>query len=204
MSAARVAVLISGRGSNFAAIHEAIAAGELSAEIVAVVSNRPDAAGIERAKAWGYPAFVIDHKAYPSREEHERAVVALLQERGTEWIALAGYMRKLTSTFIEPFRGRILNIHPSLLPAFPGVDAQRQAFDHGVKVSGCTVHLVDETLDGGAIIVQHAVAVEDGDSPESLAARILEQEHRAYVEALRIVLGGDFHVEGRRIVRGAR
>lgn len=196
----RLAILISGRGSNFAAIHEAITRGELAAEIVAVVSNRPDAAGLELARAWGYPAFAIDHKAFASRDAHERAVLAVLRERRAEWIALAGYMRKLTATFIDPYRGRIVNIHPSLLPAFPGVDAQRQAFEHGVKVTGCTVHLVDETLDGGAIVIQHAVDVLDEDSAETLAARILEQEHVAYVAALRILLGGAWRIEGRRVV----
>lgn len=196
----RLAILISGRGSNFAAIHEAITRGELSAEIVAVISNRPDAAGLDRARAWGYQAFAIDHKAFASRDEHERAVLAVLRERRVEWIALAGYMRKLTATFIEPYRGRIVNIHPSLLPAFPGVDAQRQAFEHGVKVTGCTVHLVDETLDGGAIVIQRAVDVLDEDSAETLAARILEQEHVAYVAALRLLLGGAWRVEGRRVL----
>jgi phosphoribosylglycinamide formyltransferase-1 len=196
----RLAILISGRGSNFAAIHEAVSRGELVAEIVAVISNRPDAAGLEHAREWGYAAFAVDHKAFPSREEHERAVLALLRERGAEWIALAGYMRKLTATFIEPYRGRIVNIHPSLLPAFPGVDAQRQAYEHGVKVTGCTVHLVDETLDGGAIVVQRAVEVRDSDTVETLAARILEQEHRAYVDALRRLLGGGWRADGRRIV----
>lgn len=196
----RLAILISGRGSNFAAIHEAVRSGDLAAEIVAVVSNRPDAVGLEHARAWGYAAFAVDHKAFASREDHERAVLAVLRERGAEWIALAGYMRKLTATFIEPYRGRIMNIHPSLLPAFPGVDAQRQAFEHGVKVTGCTVHLVDETLDGGAIVVQRAVEVRDSDTAETLAARILEQEHLAYVDALRRLLGGACRVDGRRVV----
>lgn len=196
----RLAILISGRGSNFAAIHEAIRSGDLAAEIVAVVSNRPDAVGLEHARAWGYAAFAVDHKAFASREDHERAVLAVLRDRGAEWIALAGYMRKLTATFIEPYRGRIVNIHPSLLPAFPGVDAQRQAFEHGVKVTGCTVHLVDETLDGGAIVVQRAVEVLDSDTAETLAARILEQEHLAYVDALRRLLGGAWRVDGRRVV----
>lgn len=196
----RLAILISGRGSNFAAIHEAVRRGELVAEIVAVISNRPDAVGLEHARAWGYATFTVDHKAFPSREDHERAVLAVLRECNAEWIALAGYMRKLTATFIEPYRGRIVNIHPSLLPAFPGVDAQRQAFLHGVKVAGCTVHLVDETLDGGAIVVQRAVEVLDSDTVDTLAARILEQEHLAYVDALRRLLGGAWRVDGRRVV----
>lgn len=195
-----LAVLLSGRGSNFAAIHEAIARGELDARIAVVISNRADAGGIGRAREWGYRGVVLPHREYASREEHEAAVVAAIEENGADVIVLAGYMRLLSASFVQRFRGRILNIHPSLLPSFPGVDAQRQALEHGVKVSGCTVHLVDEQLDGGPILVQRAVPVENDDTVETLAARILEQEHRAYVEALQIVISGKYRVEGRRVV----
>ena len=181
----RLAVLLSGRGSNFQAIHEAIQRGELQAEIVCVISNRPDAPGIERAREWGYAAHVVDHKLFASRAAHEEEMLRILAEGRPDYIALAGYMRLLSAAFVERYRNRILNIHPSLLPAFPGVDAQAQAIAHGVKISGCTVHLVDENLDAGPILVQRAVEVHDGDTAESLAARILVEEHKAYVEALK-------------------
>ena len=181
----RLAVLLSGRGSNFQAIHEAVQRGELNAKIVCVLSNRPDAPGIQRAREWGYDAHVIDHKQFATREAHEEAVLRVLDEARPDYIALAGYMRLLSPSFVERYRNRILNIHPSLLPAFPGVDAQAQAIAHGVKVSGCTVHLVDENLDAGPILVQRAVEVRDNDTPESLAARILVEEHKAYVDALK-------------------
>ena len=197
---ARLAVLLSGRGSNFAAIHEAIARGELDAEIALVVSNRADAAGLERARAWAYPAIAIPHRDFPTREAHEAAVIAAIERSGARIVVLAGYMRLLSPGFVERFKGRILNIHPSLLPAFPGVDAQAQALAHGVRLAGCTVHLVDEQLDGGPILVQRAVPVEAHDTVETLSARILEEEHRAYVEALRIVIEGKYRIEGRRVV----
>lgn len=184
----RLAVLLSGRGSNFQAIHEAIRRGELQAEIVCVISNRPDAPGIERAREWGYDAHVIDHKQYASREAHEAEVLRVLEAARPDYIALAGYMRLLSPSFVERYRNRILNIHPSLLPSFPGVDAQAQAIAHGVKISGCTVHLVDENLDAGPILVQRAVEVRGDDTAETLAARILEQEHEAYVQALRLLV----------------
>lgn len=196
----RLAVLLSGRGSNFAAIHEAIEAKELDARIAVVISNRADAQGLARAREWGYRAVVLPHRDYATREAHEAAVTAAIEQSGATIVVLAGYMRLLGSSFVERFRGRILNIHPSLLPSFPGTDAQRQALEHGVKVSGCTVHLVDEQLDGGPILVQRAVRVENGDTVETLSARILEQEHRAYVEALRIVVAGKYRVEGRRVI----
>jgi phosphoribosylglycinamide formyltransferase-1 len=180
----KLAVLLSGRGSNFAAIHQAIADGRLDARIVVVISNRADAAGIERAREWGYDAHVIEHRAYPTRAAHEEEVLRLLAEHEPDYIALAGYMRLLSPAFVAAYPNRILNIHPSLLPSFPGVDAQAQALRHGVKVSGCTVHFVDENLDAGPILVQRCVPVLDGDSVESLSARILEQEHEAYIEAL--------------------
>jgi len=181
----RLAVLLSGRGSNFQAIHEAIQRGELDAEIVCVISNRPDAPGIARARDYGYDAHVIDHKQCATRAAHEEQVLRVLEQAAPDYIVLAGYMRLLSAAFVERWRDRILNIHPSLLPAFPGVDAQAQAIAHGAKVSGCTVHFVDENLDAGPIILQRTVPVLEGDTPETLSARILEQEHVAYVEALK-------------------
>jgi phosphoribosylglycinamide formyltransferase-1 len=195
----RLAILLSGRGSNFQAIHEAVQNGELDAEIVCVISNRPDAQGIQRARDFGYAAHVIDHKAFADRAAHEAEVLRVLDEARPDFIALAGYMRLLGASFIERYRHRIVNIHPSLLPAFPGVDAQAQAVAYGVKISGCTVHLVDEHLDAGPILVQRTVEVRDGDTAETLAARILVQEHEAYVEALR-KLSGSWRVEGRRVI----
>ena len=199
----RLAVLLSGRGSNFTAIHEAIAAGRLDATIVAVISNRPDAPGIEKARHWGHPAHVIDHKQFAGRAAHEQAVRDVLDSANPDFIALAGYMRLLSPTFVAAFLNRIVNIHPSLLPAFPGVDAQAQAIAHGVKISGCTVHFVDEGLDAGPIIVQRAVPVRDDDTAETLSARILEQEHAAYVEALQLLASGRYAIEGRRVIRAS-
>jgi phosphoribosylglycinamide formyltransferase 1 len=181
----RLAVLLSGRGSNFQAIHDAIQSGTLDAEIVCVISNRPDAQGIARAREYGYDVHVIDHKAFANRAAHEAEVLKVLEAARPDYIALAGYMRLLSATFVERWRNRIINIHPSLLPSFPGVDAQAQAIKHGVKISGCTVHFVDENLDAGPIILQRAVEVRDDDTAESLSARILIEEHRAYVDALR-------------------
>lgn len=198
----RLAVLLSGRGSNFAAIHDAIVRGELQAEIAVVVSNRADAAGLARAAEWGYPAVALPHREYPSREAHEVAVIEAIERSGATVVVLAGYMRLLGPSFVDRFRGKILNIHPSLLPSFPGVDAQAQALAHGVRISGCTVHLVDEQLDGGPILVQRAVPVLDDDTVDTLSARILEQEHRAYVEALQIVVSGRYRIEGRRVIVG--
>ena len=197
----RLAVLLSGRGSNFAAIHDAVAARTLDAEIVAVISNRPDAAGITRAREWGYAAHVIDHRSFRTRADHEGEVMRVINAAGADFVALAGYMRLLGASFIEAYRNRILNIHPSLLPAGPGVDAQAQAIAHGVKLSGCTVHFVDEGLDAGPIIVQHAVEVRDDDDADALSARILVEEHKAYVEALQVVASGRYRIEGRRVVR---
>jgi phosphoribosylglycinamide formyltransferase-1 len=196
----RLAVLLSGRGSNFQSIHDAIAAGRLEAEIVCVVSNRPDAPGLERASALGYAAHTVDHKTFPNRAAHEAALIAILDAAQPDLIVLAGYMRLLSAAFVERFRHRILNIHPSLLPAFPGVDAQAQAFAYGVKVAGCTVHFVDEHLDAGPIVVQRAVPVLDDDTAEALAARILVQEHEAYVEALQKLATRRWHIAGRRVV----
>jgi len=196
----RLAVLLSGRGSNFEAIHQAIADGVLPAQIVCVISNRPDAPGIARARDLGYDAHVIDHKTFASRAAHEDAVLRVLDAAKPDYIALAGYMRLLSEAFVARWRHRILNIHPSLLPSFPGVDAQTQAFDYGVKVAGCTVHFVDEHLDAGPILVQRVVEVRDDDSAETLAARILVEEHAAYVEALVKLATRRMSFDGRRVV----
>jgi len=193
-------ILLSGRGSNFVAIADSIAAGRIpDARIAVVIANKPDAPGIVTARQRGLRGLVIPSKGHP-REEHDRAVVAALKEHGVDLVCLAGYMRLLSPWFVQQFPQRILNIHPSLLPAFPGLDAQQQAFAYGVKVSGCTVHFVDEELDHGAIVVQKTVPVLDGDDEHRLAERILEQEHLAYTEAIRIVLQGKFTVVGRRLV----
>ncbi|HUP46947.1 MAG TPA: phosphoribosylglycinamide formyltransferase [Thermoanaerobaculia bacterium] len=197
----RLAVLLSGRGSNFTAIHEAIVRGDLPASIVAVISNRPAAHGIDKARQWGYAVHVLDHRQFSSRDTHEDAIRALLDAVRPDFLALAGYMRLLSPRFVGSWLNRIVNIHPSLLPAFPGVDAQAQALAHGVKVSGCTVHFVDEGLDAGPIIVQRSVPVLDGDSVESLSTRILEQEHVAYVEALQLLASGSYTIDGRRVIR---
>ena len=195
----KLGILLSGRGSNFIAIADNIARGALAAEIAIVISNQPDAPGIAVAHERGLQTLVIPSKGR-KREEHDREVVAALQQAGAELIILAGYMRLLSPWFVKQFPQRILNIHPSLLPAFPGLDAQQQAFEYGVRVSGCTVHFVDEHLDHGAIIVQRTVPVLSGDDAHALADRILEQEHQAYSEAIAIVLSGRFRVEGRRII----
>jgi len=192
-------ILLSGRGSNFEAIARNVAAGSIpDARIAIVISNRTDAGGIETARRLGLTALVIPSKSKP-REEHDREVVAALQQHKVDLVCLAGYMRLLSPWFVRQFPHRILNIHPSLLPAFPGLEAQEQAFAYGVKVSGCTVHFVDEELDHGPIVVQRAVPVLDSDDEHTLAARILEQEHIAYSEAINIVLAGKFEVVGRRL-----
>jgi len=192
-------ILLSGRGSNFVAIADSIDAGRIpDARIAVVISNKGDAPGIATARQRGLNAVVIPSKG-KAREEHDREVVAALKDGGVELVCLAGYMRLLSPWFVQQFPRRILNIHPSLLPAFPGLEAQEQAFAYGVKVSGCTVHFVDEELDHGAIIVQKAVPVLDDDDEHTLAARILEQEHVAYTEAIKIVLSREFDVVGRRL-----
>lgn len=192
-------ILLSGRGSNFEAIADNVAAGKIPARISVVISNRADAAGIESANRRGLKALVIPSKGTP-REQHDQQVVSALKEHDVDLVCLAGYMRLLSPWFVQQFPRRILNIHPSLLPAFPGLDAQKQAFDHGVKISGCTVHFVDEHLDHGDIVLQKAVPVLDTDDDHALAARILEQEHIAYSEAIRIVLLESFKIVGRRVV----
>ena len=192
-------ILLSGRGSNFVAIADSIDAGRIAdARIAVVISNKGDAPGIGAARQRGLHASVIPSKGKP-REEHDREVVAALKEHNVDLICLAGYMRLLSPWFVQQFPRRILNIHPSLLPAFPGLEAQEQAFVYGVKVSGCTVHFVDEELDHGAIIVQKTVPVLDSDDEHALAERILEQEHIAYSEAINIVLQGNFEIVGRRL-----
>jgi phosphoribosylglycinamide formyltransferase 1 len=199
---APVGILLSGRGSNFLALHGAMQRGEVPAMIVVVVSDNPEAEGLARACELGIEALALPRRECEDRSAHEEALVAALRQRHVEWVCLAGYMRLLSPTFVGAFPERILNIHPSVLPAFPGLHAQRQALVHGAKLSGCTVHLVDEGLDSGPIVVQRAVSVRDDDSEETLAARILEQEHQAYPEALRRLLTMPWRVEGRRVVFG--
>ena len=196
----RIGILISGRGSNFVAIADHVAAGDLEAEIAVVISNRAEAPGLELARQRGLCAVCIPSKGL-DREVYDRMLIEELRNRGVEIVCLAGFMRLLSAAFIREYPNRILNIHPSLLPAFPGLDAQRQALEHGVRVSGCTVHFVDEYLDAGPIVLQAPVPVLDSDTVETLSARILKEEHRIYSEALGIVVGGRYRIEGRRVVR---
>lgn len=198
---ANLGVLISGRGSNMQALIDAIAAGEISARIAVVISNRPDAAGLVRAREAGLETLTINHRDFASRDEFDRAVAQSLRERNVHLVCLAGFMRLIGGPMLEAFPNAILNIHPSLLPAFPGVDAQAQAIAHGVKVSGVTVHLVTGELDGGPIVVQRAVPVRDDDTAETLSARILVEEHRAYPEAVKLVLSNEWSLDGRRFLR---
>ena len=195
----RVGVLASGRGSNFGALAEAAAAGRIPVAIVTLISDRPGAPVLDIARAHRVEALVVDARHQPSREAHEKAVIAALDERRVGLVCLAGYMRLLSNVLLEAFPGRVLNVHPSLLPAFPGLDAQRQAWEHGVKVSGATVHLVEAGLDTGPIVLQEAVPVKEGDTVDDLAARILEAEHRIYPRAVRLLLEGRCRVEGRRV-----
>ena len=200
-NARRVGILISGRGSNMVALADAVRDGRVpAAEIAVVLSDKPSAAGRVRARDRGLKTALVERKGR-TREEHEREIISVLRAHGVEIVCLAGFMRLLSPCLIEEFRDSILNIHPSLLPAFPGLDAQRQAIEHGVKFSGCTVHFVDETLDGGPIITQRVVPVLDSDTEETLAARILVEEHKAYPEALALVCGGKYEVVGRRVVK---
>jgi phosphoribosylglycinamide formyltransferase-1 len=194
----RLGILLSGRGSNFEAIADNVAAGRLEAEIAAVISNREDARGLDIARQRALPALCIPSKSV-AREDYDRQVVQELKTRGVELVCLAGFMRLLSAEFCGAFPMRMLNIHPSLLPAFPGLDAQKQALEHGVKITGCTVHFVDERLDSGPIILQAAVPVYDDDDEESLAARILKEEHRIYSEAIRIILSERWRIDGRRV-----
>ena len=197
----RLGVLISGRGTNLQSIIDAIADGRLDASIAVVISNRGDAPGLERAAAAGIQTLVLDHRGYASREDYDGALVAALNAEGVDVVCLAGFMRVLSPVFTGAFPNRILNIHPALLPSFPGVNAQHQAWAHGVKITGATAHLVDDTLDGGPIILQDAIDVLAGDSPETLAARILEVEHRIYPRAIAEILTSGWRIEGRRFVR---
>src|SRR6266436_8978523 len=196
----RIGVLLSGRGSNFEALAESVAAGRIpNAEIAVVISNREGAPGIQRAEARGIKTSVIPSKGL-EREVYDRQVAAVLDEQQVDLICLAGYMRLLSPFFVARFLNRILNIHPSLLPSFPGLEAQRQALEYGVKFSGCTVHLVDENLDAGPILAQAIVPVRDDDTAEALSARILAEEHRIYTDAVRLILSGRYRIEGRRVI----
>jgi phosphoribosylglycinamide formyltransferase 1 len=200
----QIGVLLSGRGSNFEALADSVSAGRIpNAEIAIVISNKPDAAGLERAKVRGIPARAIASRGL-EREVYDRQVVAVLHEYKVELICLAGYMRLLSPYFVAAFPQRILNIHPSLLPSFPGLESQKQALEYGVKFAGCTVHFVDENLDAGPIILQAVVPVLDGDDEHSLSERILKEEHRIYSEAVKIILEGNYRIEGRRVLLGAK
>jgi phosphoribosylglycinamide formyltransferase-1 len=203
-SGRRLAVLISGRGSNLQSIIEAIAGGALDAAIAVVVSNRADAAGLHRAREAGIEAIHLDPRVYPNRQAYDSAVAALLVSRNVALVCLAGFMRLVGRELLDAFPGRVLNIHPSLLPAFPGLDAQRQALEHGVRVSGATVHVVTTELDAGPIILQSPVPVLDDDTVDSLSARILVEEHKIYPEAIRLVLEGTGRVVGRRFVQSGK
>ncbi len=196
----RIGVLLSGRGSNFEALAESVSAGRIpNAEIAMVISNKPDALGLERAKSRGIPALAIPSRGL-EREAYDRKVVAVLQEHKVDLICLAGYMRLLSPYFIAAFPQRILNIHPSLLPSFPGLESQKQALDYGVKFAGCTVHFVDENLDAGPIILQAIVPVQDGDDEHALSERILKEEHRIYTAAVKLILEGNYKIMGRRVL----
>ncbi len=199
----RIGVLISGRGSNLQSILNAIASGRLDAAIALVVSNRADVQGLQRARDAGIEAIHLSPRDHPDRDGYDRALAHLLRARGVELVCLAGFMRLVGQPLLDAFPNRILNIHPSLLPSFPGLDAQRQALEHGVRVTGATVHLVNGDLDAGPIVLQAAVPVLDDDSVETLAARVLVEEHRLYPEAIGLVLDGGWSLAGRRFVRGA-
>ena len=199
-----IGVLISGRGSNLQALIDAIDEGRLPARIAIVISNRADAGGLDRARAAGIETKVLDHRTFPTRDAFDRVLAGELRSRQVSLVCLAGFMRLVGAPLLDAFPNAILNVHPSLLPAFPGVESQRQALDYGVKVAGATVHLVTAELDGGPIVLQSAVPVRDDDTAETLAARILIEEHRIYPEAAEIVLGGAWTIEGRRFVRARK
>ena len=200
----RIGVLLSGRGSNSEALADSVAAGRIpNAEIALVLSNREGAEGIEKARARGIETCVIPSKGL-EREAYDKLAVAALREKNVDLVCLAGYMRLLSPFFVAAFPGRILNIHPSLLPSFPGLESQRQALEHGAKFSGCTVHFVDENLDAGPIVLQAVVPIEDSDTPDTLGERILREEHRIYSEAVRIVLEGRYRIEGRRVLNAPK
>jgi len=195
-----IGVLISGRGSNLVAILDRIDAGDLDARVALVISNEPSAAGLAAARARGVPTLPLDHRRSATREDHDREMARALEAAGARLVCLAGYMRLLSGWFVDRFKGRILNIHPSLLPSFPGTCAQRQALESGVRISGCTVHFVDENVDSGPIVLQEAVPVLDGDTPESLEKRILEAEHRVYSRAISLYFSGGLRISGRRVL----
>jgi len=197
----RLGVLISGRGSNLQALIDAVEDGRLDASIAVVISNLEGAGGLSRAHAAGIEALCVSHRGWPTRDDYDRALAAELKARDVTLVCLAGFMRRIGPPLIDAFPDAIVNIHPSLLPAFPGVDAQRQAVEYGVKFSGVTVHLVTEDLDAGPIILQRAVPLHDGDTPETLAARILIEEHVAYPEAVKLMLDGGYRIDGRRVIR---
>ncbi|MEP6718576.1 MAG: phosphoribosylglycinamide formyltransferase [bacterium] len=197
----KIAILISGRGSNMQALADAVREGRIpESEIAVVISDQPNATGLGNAQLRKLNTVVVERRGH-SRDEHDRELIAVLQQHQVDFVCLAGYMRLLSPEFLAAYHNRILNIHPSLLPAFPGLDAQKQALEHGVKFSGCTVHFVDQTLDGGPIIAQRIVPVLDDDTEETLSARILEEEHKLYAEALAIVVRGTYEIVGRRVVR---
>jgi len=196
----KVGILISGRGSNMESIVRKAKADEIPAEVVVVISNKPEAPGIRKAEAFGIPVVVIDHKKFSSREDFERALVSELKSRGVELVCLAGFMRILSPTFIREFPGRIMNIHPSLLPAFPGLNVHNRVLESGAKFSGCTVHFVTEDVDAGPIIIQAVVPVLDDDTEETLAARVLVEEHKIYPEAIRLFAEGRLEVRGKRVI----
>lgn len=198
----RVGILISGRGSNMVALVEAMREGRIGARAVVVVSNEPDAPGLAAARKRGVAVEVVPHRGLAPRERHERAVIDVLRRHEVDLVCLGGYMRLLSPLFVEAFPQRILNVHPSLLPAFPGLHAQRQALEHGVKITGCTVHVVDERCDHGPIVLQAAVPVLDDDTEEALSRRILAEEHRIYPEAVRLFFGRGLAIEGRRVRSG--
>ncbi|MEW5805786.1 MAG: phosphoribosylglycinamide formyltransferase [Acidobacteriota bacterium] len=200
MAKGRIGILISGRGSNMVSIIEACKAGKTNAEVSLVISNEKDAPGLEKARSFGVETIVIDHRESKTREEHDAKMVRELKSRNVDLVCLAGYMRILSPCFVQEFQGRIMNIHPALLPAFPGLDVQQKAIDWGVKFSGCTVHFVDEKVDHGPIILQAIVPVLDYDTAETLAARILEEEHRIYPEAVRLFFDGKLKIDGRRVM----
>ena len=195
----RLGILLSGRGSNFEAIADQVAAGTIGATIAVVIANRPEARGLELARECGLNAVCLPSRGL-DREVYDRMLVEELRRNQVDLVCLAGFMRLLSASFIRQFPNRILNIHPSLLPAFPGLDAQHQALAHGVRISGCTVHFVDEDLDAGPIVIQAAVPVLDEDTVDTLSARILAEEHRIYSEAIRIVLAGNYRIDGRRVI----
>ena len=196
----RLGILISGRGTNLQAVIDAIGEGRLDATVAVVISNRPEAAGLDRARAAGIDTVSIPHRGFPTRDDFDRAIVAELKARDVALVCLAGFMRLVGQPMLEAFPHAVLNIHPSLLPAFPGIDAQRQALEYGVKVSGVTVHFVTPELDGGPVVLQRTVPVLDSDTPETLAARILVEEHQIYPDAIALVLEGRWRLDGRRFI----